>query len=366
VNRRRAKIVCTIGPASATPGVLDRLIAAGMNVARLNFSHGTHPGHARVIRMLRELAARRRVPLGILADLQGPKIRTGALEDGREVALKAGHPLTLTTARTEGTAERVGISDRHFAAKVHRRDRILLADGLIELRVERVTGRDVRCVVVNGGTLGEHKGVNLPGVRWKRPALTPKDHDDLAFALHHRLSYVAISFVQSAADVRSVKTAVHRAGAHMPVIAKIEKPEAIKDLENILAAADGIMIARGDLGVELGPEKVPVLQKRIIARAHAHNLPVITATQMLESMTQNPRPTRAEASDVANAVFDNTDAVMLSAETATGAYPVETVRMMDRLVREAEREQRRHRLVAVERRSSVSEAICDAVVKAAE
>jgi pyruvate kinase len=199
-----------------------------------------------------------------------------------------------------------------------------------------------------------------------RPALTPKDHADLAFALRQRLSYVAISFVQSAADVRSVKAAVHRAGEHMPVIAKIEKPEAIDDLDNILVAADGVMIARGDLGVELGPEKVPVLQKRIIARAHAHNLPVITATQMLESMTVNPRPTRAEASDVANAVFDNTDAVMLSAETATGTYPVETVHMMHRLIREAETEQRRHRHAAVERRSSVSEAICDAVVKAAE
>jgi pyruvate kinase len=220
--------------------------------------------------------------------------------------------------------------------EVSRGGRILLGDGLIELRVLSTTSNSILCRVVNGGELGEHKGINLPGVKLRIPALTPRDHDDLAFALQHGANFVAVSFVRNAEDVLLAKAAVARAGKNVPVIAKLEKPEAIENLDAILRVADGVMVARGDLGVEMSPEKVPVVQKQIIAKACEARLPVITATQMLESMTQNPRPTRAEASDVANAVFDGSDALMLSAETATGAYPVEAVRMMDRIIREAE------------------------------
>ena len=336
MNFRSAKIVCTLGPSSDSAEMIERLMRAGMDVARLNFSHGTHEEHARSIKRLREASMRLSKPIGILADLQGPKIRTGALVDGIRVQLSAGQLFTISTREFPGTSAGVSTTYKRLPRDVSRGDRILLGDGLIELRVQSTTSNSILCKVVNGGELGEHKGINLPGVKLRVPAMTPRDRLDLAFALRHGANFVAVSFVRRAEDVLLAKAAIKRARKNVPVIAKLEKPEAIENLDAILAVADGVMVARGDLGVEMSPEKVPVIQKMIIAKACEARLPVITATQMLESMTQNPRPTRAEASDVANAVFDGSDALMLSAETAAGAYPVEAVQMMDRIIREAE------------------------------
>ena len=336
MNFRSAKIVCTLGPASDSLEMIERLMRAGMDVARLNFSHGTHADHAGTIKRLREVSGRLAKPIGILADLQGPKIRTGPLVDKRPVQLRAGQRFTITIRALAGTSLGVSTTYKRMPREVSRGDRILFGDGLIELRVLSNTSNSVLCTVVNGGELGEYKGINLPGIKLRIPAVTPKDHEDLIFALQQGVNFVAVSFVRSAKDVLQARAAVSRARKNVPIIAKLEKPQAIENLDAILSVTDGVMVARGDLGVEMSPEKVPVIQKQIIAKARDARLPVITATQMLESMTQNPRPTRAEASDVANAVFDGTDALMLSAETATGAYPVETVQMMDRIIREAE------------------------------
>jgi pyruvate kinase len=333
---RHSKIVCTIGPATSTARMIERLIEAGMDVARLNFSHGTHAEHAARIALLRDAAMKQQKPIAILGDLQGPKIRTGALAGKTPVELKTGQRFVITTAKVMGDANRVSTTFRPLPREVHRGNRILLSDGLIELRVKQVRGQEVICEVVNGGTLGENKGINLPGVKLRVPALTAKDRVDLAFALKEGVNYLAVSFVRHAEDVVMAKNLIRRAGYDTPVIAKLEKPEAIDNLDAILRVADGVMVARGDLGVEMNPERVPVVQKMIIARAREARRPVITATQMLESMTQNPRPTRAEASDVANAIFDGSDAVMLSAETASGKYPVEAVSMMGRIIDDAE------------------------------
>jgi pyruvate kinase len=333
---RHSKIVCTIGPASRSPRIIERLLRAGMDVARLNFSHGSHEEHAQSIAMLRAAAVEQKKPIAILADLQGPKIRTGVLAGGGPVQLRTGQQFVITTARILGDSTRVNTTFTQLPGEVHRGDRILLSDGLIELRVQQVRGANVICEVVNGGALGEHKGINLPGVKLRVPALTPKDRADLVFALKQGANYIAVSFVRRPEDVLLAKSLIRRSGKDTPVIAKLEKPEAIENLDAILRAADGVMVARGDLGVEMNPERVPVVQKTIIARAREFRRPVITATQMLESMTENPRPTRAEASDVANAIFDGSDAVMLSAETASGKYPVEAVSMMARIIEEAE------------------------------
>ena len=333
---RHSKIVCTIGPASSSPRIIERLMHAGMDVARLNFSHGTHADHARSIAALRAAAIEHEKPIAIIADLQGPKIRTGPLAGGAPVTLRAGQRFVITTARVPGDSNCVSTTFRPLPREVHRGDRILLSDGLIELRVQQVRGQEVLCEVVNGGLLGQHKGINLPGIQLRVPALTPKDREDLVFALKHDANYVAVSFVRHPEDVVLAKNLIRRAGKDTPVIAKLEKPEAIENLDAILRVADGVMVARGDLGVEMNPERVPVVQKMIVARAREARRPVITATQMLESMTENPRPTRAEASDVANAIFDGSDAVMLSAETASGKYPVEAVAMMARIIEEAE------------------------------
>ena len=333
---RHSKIVCTIGPASCSPRIIERLLRAGMDVARLNFSHGSHQDHAQNIATLRKLALELEKPIAIMADLQGPKIRTGVLAGGTPVILRAGQKFTITTAKILGDSTRVNTTFLPLPREVKRGARILLSDGLIELRVQQVRGREVICVVVNGGALGEHKGINLPGVQLRVPALTPKDRQDLRFALKQDVNYIAVSFVRRPEDVLMAKSLIRRAGYDTPVIAKLEKPEAIENLDAILRAADGVMVARGDLGVEMNPERVPVVQKMIISRAREFRRPVITATQMLESMTENPRPTRAEASDVANAIFDGSDAVMLSAETASGKYPVEAVSMMARIIEEAE------------------------------
>jgi pyruvate kinase len=332
----RAKIVATLGPASADPATLTALLRAGMDVARLNFSHGDHAWHARTIRRLRAAARRLGRSVAVIADLPGPKIRTGPLRGGGPVMLRAGGTVRLTGRDEPGDASRLGIAYPRLARDVRPGDRVLLSDGLIELRVRRIARGDVSCVVVHGGLLREHQGVNLPGARLAIGSLTPRDRVHLRFALGQGVDYVAQSFVRGPADVLALKRLIARAGRDTPVLAKIEKPEALENLDAILAVADGVMVARGDLGVEMSPESVPVAQKAIIRRANERRRPVITATQMLESMIENPRPTRAEASDVANAVFDGTDALMLSGETASGRHPVEAVAMMDRIIARAE------------------------------
>jgi pyruvate kinase len=336
MNFRRSKIVCTLGPASDSPKRIEQLIRAGMDVARMNFSHGTHAWHGRTIARVRQAAMRLEKPVAILADLGGPKIRTGNLVGGARVELRKGQRFTITVGDDAGTADGVSTTFRQLPREVKRGDRVLLADGLIELRVKTVRSSAIVCDVVNGGELGEHQGINLPGVELKVPSLLPKDYEDLGFALRRGVNYVAVSFVRRPEDVKAAQRAIRRAGMDTPVIAKLEKPEAIARIDDILVVADGVMVARGDLGVEMSPEVVPVVQKQIIVKARDARVPVITATQMLESMTQNPRPTRAEASDVANAVLDGSDALMLSGETARGLYPIETVQMMDRIIREAE------------------------------
>jgi pyruvate kinase len=336
MDLRHSKIVCTIGPASSSPKIIERLLRAGMDVARLNFSHGSHEDHAKSIATLRALATHLGKHIAIMADLQGPKIRTGVLAGGTPVMLRAGQKFIITTAKILGDSTRVNTTFLPLPREVGRGARILLSDGLIELRVQQVRGREVICEVVNGGALGEHKGINLPEIQLRVPAVTPKDRLDLAFALKQEVNYVAVSFVRRPEDVLSARSLIRRAGHDTPIIAKLEKPEAIENLDAILRVTDAVMVARGDLGVEMNPERVPVVQKMIISRAREFRRPVITATQMLESMTENPRPTRAEASDVANAIFDGSDAVMLSAETASGKYPVEAVSMMARIIEEAE------------------------------
>jgi pyruvate kinase len=364
---RRAKIICTIGPSCNTEPLLADLMKLGMDVARLNFSHGTHQDHARNIQRLRRVAKKERRTICILQDLQGPKIRTGRLKGRAPITLKAGSRVVLTPRPIPGTPSLISTTFPVLAREVRPGARILLSDGLIELRVRKTRGQDVDCDVINGGMLGEHQGINLPGIALSIPALTHKDREDLEFGLRHGVDMVALSFVRSAGDVREVKDIIAGQGSTVPVIAKLEKPQALEHLEEILEVADGVMVARGDLGVEMPPEKVPVIQKHVIHRAADWRKPVIIATQMLESMIENPRPTRAEASDVANAVFDGTDAVMLSAETATGQYPREAVTMMARIVIEAEAniEEAPPRRRSP-RRLSISESICESMAHAAE
>jgi pyruvate kinase len=335
------KIVATLGPASSDEATLARLLSAGVDVVRVNFSHGAQAEHAATIGRVRAVASELGRTVAILQDLQGPKLRVGELEGGA-VSLVQGAAIDLVTTAVVGTAQRVSTTYEQLGEDVNPGDRILLDDGNLELRVETVarsdTGPDlVGCRVVHGGVLKPHKGLNLPGIRLSTPSLTAKDLEDLAFGVAQGVDYVALSFVRTPEDLRRARAELKRLGGRQPLIAKIEKPEAISRLDEIVRASDGVMVARGDLGVELSTEAVPMLQKRIIRAANRAGVPVITATQMLESMIGNPRPTRAEASDVANAILDGTDAVMLSGETAVGAYPVGTVEVMDRIAREAER-----------------------------
>ena len=329
---RRTKIVATIGPASHDEAVLERLLVAGIDVVRLNFSHGTQASHALIIERLRRVADRLGRPVAILQDLSGPKIRIGDLVGGEPVVLRDGAPVTITTDESVlGTATLLATTYAALPRDVRHGDRILLDDGNLTLRVVAVVGERVECTVVHGGLLKPRKGMNLPGVALSTPALTDKDRGDLAFGARQGVDYVALSFVRHAADVREVRALLASLNSSAAVIAKIEKPEAIAELQAIIADSDGVMVARGDLGVELSTEEVPTLQKRIITAANGAGKAVITATQMLESMVASPRPTRAEASDVANAILDGTDAVMLSAETATGNFPVEAVETMARI-----------------------------------
>ena len=335
IQIRRTKIVATLGPASESPKVIRTLIDAGIDAVRLNFSYGDHETHGRLIDAVREAAAAAGKDIAILQDLQGPKIRVGDLRGG-SVRLRTGARVRLTSKPIEGTATRISTTYDHLAQDVSSGDRILLDDGAIELIVDKVSRGEVHCEVVRGGTLVSRKGMNLPGIPIRTPAFTAKDRRDLRFGLERGIDSVALSFTRSASDAEPVRKVMRDIGRSVPLLAKIEKPQALRNLDRVLRAFDGVMVARGDLGVEIGPEKVPTAQKRIIRKSNAIGKPVITATQMLESMTKNARPTQAEASDVANAVLDGTDAVMLSGETATGRYPEESVRVMDLIVREAE------------------------------
>ena len=369
IPARRAKIVATLGPASSSEAIFRQLVRAGLDVARLNFSHGSHEQKQELINMVRKIGREENKPICILADLQGPKIRTGILVDHKPVQLEAGKLLTITPEQIEGTVDRVSTVFTTLAENLKPGDQILLSDGLIELRVVQLKGADVVCEIINGGMLGEKKGINLPGIAIKVPSLTEKDEIDLEFALKAGVDTVAVSFVQTADDVRYVKKRIADLGSDAWVIAKLEKPQAIDHLDSILEAADAIMVARGDLGVEVPPEKVPAIQKHIIRRATEYRKPVITATQMLESMIDNPRPTRAEASDVANAVYDGTDAVMLSAESAAGKYPIESVAMMNKIILETEKQMSMEPpLTVIGKRKSLTipETICECMAHSAQ
>ncbi len=336
---RSAKIVATIGPACRQPAMLRALLQAGVDVARLNFSHGVHEEHASVIRDLRAIAADLGRSICILQDLQGPKIRTGRLPE--PVELVAGQVITLTTGEADRAAGEIPVDFPELVESVQVGGNILLDDGNLELTALAVKGCRVEARVVLGGLLKAHKGINLPGGKITIPGFTEKDQADLAFGLAQGIDAVAVSFVRCAEDIQQVRRAIQACApdqASLPVIAKLERPEAIENLEEILAAADGVMVARGDLGVEMPPELVPVMQKRIIQTANRSGKVVITATQMLDSMIHNPRPTRAETSDVANAIFDGSDAVMLSGETASGEYPLKAVEMMHAIICQAEKE----------------------------
>ncbi len=353
--QRRTKIVATIGPATSKPGVLRNLIQAGATTLRLNFSHGTHEDHQRNVRLIRQTAFELNQPVAILQDLQGPKIRLGKFEQG-SIQLKKGDPFILTSRQVPCNEEISYVSYHRLAAEVPEGAKILLDDGKVEMMVEKVDREkeNLHCRVVVGGTLSNNKGVNFPGVYLSIKALTSKDKQDLMFGLDQGVDWVALSFVCKPEDILEIKDLIASAGKSVPVIAKIEKHEAIKQMEAILSLCDGVMVARGDLGVELPAEDVPILQKQLIATANKLGIPIITATQMLDSMVHNPRPTRAEVSDIANAILDGTDAIMLSNETAVGTYPVEAVETMARIAIRMEQEPHEMRSVSPRERSTTN------------
>jgi pyruvate kinase len=332
----RTKIVATIGPASDSPDMIHKMLLSGMNVARLNFSHGNYADHAERIKRLRAAAEALDLPLMLLQDLQGPKIRVGDLP-AEGVMLKVGDSLTLVPiADHTGQPNTIGIDYPHVAEEAQPGTQVLLDDGLLELRVEKVKGNAVQCQVIEGGLLKSHKGVNFPTLNLRLPSMTEKDKRDLDFGLEQGVDLISLSFVRKPEDIQTLKALLKDKRVDIPVLAKLEKPQAIANLEAIVDECDAIMVARGDLGVEMSPEKVPLIQKQIIQLCNQKGVPVITATQMLDSMIHNPRPTRAEASDVANAIMDGTDAVMLSGESAVGDYPVEAVKMLARIAVEVE------------------------------
>lgn len=352
----KTKIVCTIGPASESREVIRQLIRNGMNVARLNFSHGTHGAHEEKIKRIRSVSDELGVPIAVLQDLGGPKIRVGEVKK-KGIRLIAGRSFVLTTRPVQGDEEQVSVTYESLPAEVKPNDRLLLADGLMELVVKETSETDIFCEVVIGGLLSSHKGINLPTGTLKTPALTEKDQSDLLFGLANGIDYVALSFVRTAEDIRAIKHLMGNNGYDVPVIAKIEKHEALENLEDILDVSDGIMVARGDLGVEIPLENVPKLQKKLIRKANVLGKPVIIATQMLRSMVDSPRPTRAEATDVANGVLDGADAIMLSEETASGNYPIESVQFMVRIAESAESQYPHEKYLHLMRRNGVSESV---------
>jgi pyruvate kinase len=366
---RKAKILITLGPSSRTPEVIEQLLASGANGVRINMSHGTHEEKAFDIQLARATAKKLGHPLAVLVDLSGPKIRTGELKDDEPVKLERGALFTITTQIIQGNEERVSTNYPDLPRVVQPGTRVLLDDGAIALLVESTSDTEVICRVIDGGLLAERKGINLPGVKLPIDSLTEKDIVDLNWAVKQDADYIALSFVRSASDCERAKQLISEAGGRAPLIAKVEKAEAIAHLDEIIEAADGIMVARGDLGVETSVELVPVYQKRIIEKSIAAGKMVITATQMLQSMVTNPRPTRAEASDVANAVWDGTDCVMLSNETAAGAYPVAAVATMSRIIESAESREKPSDAIsrwAGRQSGRVSRALCEAAAYAAE
>ncbi len=337
--RRRSKIIATVGPASSSRTVLNQLFEAGMDVARLNFSHGTHEDQLKVIENIRSISQEKNRPLAILQDLQGPKLRTGLLPGNKNISVEPAQLVKLTTKEAATKEVSIPVSYEHMAKEVKPGDRILIDDGRVELRVMESDGSIINAEVVIGGKIGSRKGINLPGVSISAEPITAKDREDLAFGLSHHVHAIALSFVRRAEDIRNLRDLIQELQPDLRppmIIAKLERPEAIETLASILDVCDGVMVARGDLGVEVSPEKVPSLQKQIIQQAISRQRFVITATQMLESMITSPRPTRAEASDVANAVFDGSDALMLSGETAVGEYPRQSLETMDRIIIDAE------------------------------
>jgi len=364
---RRTKIVCTIGPASEKVDLLEKLMLSGMNVARMNFSHGTHDDHARRLVAVRQAAGNVGKNIAIMLDTKGPEIRLGYLEKDF-VHLKTGDTVCLTTEAVKGNEQILPVSYRGLPKDIKTGDQVLISDGLIALRVNNITGEKIECTVENGGELTSQKGVNVPGVYVKLPAITERDEQDIIFGIENNFDFVAASFVRRANDVLTIRKIIEDNGGHMDIIAKIENQEAVNNLDEIIEVSDGIMVARGDLGVEIPPEEVPLIQKTIINKCKQVGKPVITATQMLESMIQNPRPTRAEASDVANAILDGTDAVMLSGETAAGKYPVEAVKTMARIAARAESSIKFDELLNNNRRvlpKTVTDAISHATVSTA-
>jgi pyruvate kinase len=336
-RRRKTKIVCTIGPASQSPQVLEALIQAGMNVARLNFSHGTHEEHLRKIETVRQISGRMKQPVAILQDLSGPKIRVGKVREGG-VELRRGEDFFLTNQEIMGDEKGAFVNYTPLPDEVNPGDTILLSDGTIELRVLKSDGQKIQCRVLVGGVLTSHKGVNFPTRSILASAFTEKDQRDLLFGIQHGVDFIGLSYVKEAADIGEVKRFLEKESADIPVIAKIERKEALEHIDDILEASDGIMVARGDLGVETPLEKVPNVQKMLIRKANALGKPVITATQMLRSMVDHTQPTRAEVTDVVNAIYDGTDAIMLSEETASGQFPVEAFQMMAKIAQSAEEE----------------------------
>lgn len=334
---KKTKIVCTMGPNTDNREIMKELALNGMDVARFNFSHGDHAEHKHRLEILESVREELGIPIASLLDTKGPEIRTGKLKDGKKVTLKEGDLYTLTTEEIVGDETRGYINYAGLAEDVEPGDRILIDDGLIELHVREVNGTDIVCRIENGGELGEKKGVNVPGVRVKLPALTDKDKEDIRFGVDAGFDFVAASFVRNADAIREIREILDEKGSAMQIIAKIENEEGIENIDSIIEASDGIMVARGDMGVEIPAEKVPHIQKMIIRKCNLACKVVITATQMLDSMIRNPRPTRAEVSDVANAVYEGTDAVMLSGETAMGSYPIEAVRMMSQIAEESEK-----------------------------
>jgi pyruvate kinase len=366
---RRVKILCTIGPTSRDSATLTRLVEAGMNVVRLNFSHGTHEYHSETIDRVRAVSEQMQRPIAILADLQGPKLRIGKMQPGG-VPIREGEELILTIEEMTGVPGRIPIQYKELPNRVQIGERILLDDGLLELQVVDANEHEIRTRVIIGGVLLDNKGMNLPSASLDIPALTEKDRDDVRFILGRQADWIALSFVRTAADVEELKAIIQRDstfGRTVPVVSKIEKPEGVRNIDAIIKSSDAIMVARGDLGIETNPETVPMIQKMIITKCHAAAKPVITATQMLDSMIRNPRPTRAEASDVANAVLDGSDAIMLSGETASGAYPVLAVQTMAKIAEEAERYlQRAHIVYEPPTMTTATSAICNAAKQTAQ
>lgn len=327
MNHPNTKIVCTLGPASESEAMIEKMIKAGMNVARLNFSHGDYDEFAKLITRIRKISKKLGVAVAIMQDLQGPKIRVGEMP-AAGIEIKKNQTIILTTANITGIENKIPVQYKDLPKDVHKNDRILIDDGLIELHVTKVTSREITCTVLNGGTVYKHKGINVPTASIRANPITPKDKQDLYFGLKNDVDYVAMSFVKSAKNIIELRELIRKKRGEAKIVAKIERHEAVKNLESIIIETDAVMVARGDLGVEVAAEEVPLIQKRMIHLANIHGKPVITATQMLQSMVENPRPTRAEMSDAANAVFDHTDALMLSNETAVGKFPIEAVQTL--------------------------------------